>query len=499
MESLAVADFNGDGKLDIVVANLDPTVSVFLGNGDGTFQSPVDSDTTAGSSFVVAGDFNGDGKPDIAVADRPFVSVLLGNGDGTFQSPIDNHSYRAWPTWLAVADFNNDHKLDVVVAGSIDTFYSHSIGILLGNGDGTLQPSLNYAAKVVPGSVAAGDLNGDGDVDVIVGYGGVYNGMGGVDVFLGNGDGSLQPPVFYKTTGDGDGEVIVSDLNLDGKLDVATTSSSAKVSSWGLDVLWGNGDGTLHPAQFFASGQYGFIASGDLNGDHLPDFAFASVWYGGSFPAGVTTMLNTGVASFSPASPVVFPLQLVNTTSQQTVTLTNNGTTALSIRSMKVLGKLQVSNTCGSSLPAGATCTISIVFGPKTAGTYTGLITLMDSASSRPQFIELSGSATAIRVSPTSLAFGDQKVGTQSAPQAVTVTNAGSTAVRINGVYISGPNPIEFSRANNCVGHAIEPGGSCKVEVRFKPIKTGAAGGGLNVLPQSGVGPPLAALSGTGT
>lgn len=148
--SLVVADFNNDGNLDIVVAddNLNPsTVSVYLGNGDGTFKAPINSNTTSYNSFVVVGDFNGDGKQDIAVVDTPYISVLLGNGDGTFQPPSDNDSFLG-AHWLAVADFNNDHKLDVLVTG--DFGGSDSIGVLLGNGDGTLQNSITRPLQYVP-------------------------------------------------------------------------------------------------------------------------------------------------------------------------------------------------------------------------------------------------------------------------------------------------------------------------------------------------------------
>jgi hypothetical protein len=119
-DALAVADFNHDGNLDIVVANADQnpnTVSVYLGNGDGTFKAPIKSNTTGSSGFIAVGDFNNDGKPDIVVIDNPYISVLLGNGDGTFQPPSNNNSF-VGAEWVAVGDFNNDHKLDVVVVGS---------------------------------------------------------------------------------------------------------------------------------------------------------------------------------------------------------------------------------------------------------------------------------------------------------------------------------------------------------------------------------------------
>src|SRR5713226_2958515 len=240
---LAVADFNGDGNLDIVTAddNLGPsTVSVYLGNGDGTFKTPpVVSSTTNPNVFVVVGDFNSDGKPDIAVIDLPYISVLLGNGDGTFGPPSDNSSL-AGAKWLAVADFNNDHKLDVLATGQFGAGYN--IGVLLGNGDGTLQNSLSQSTIYVPAAVAAGDLNGDGKMDAVLGYD-----LGGIGVFLGNGDGTLQSPVIYNTTGIGNGQVVVRDLNLDGKLDVAVPSTSGTSQIGGVDVFWGNGDGTLEP------------------------------------------------------------------------------------------------------------------------------------------------------------------------------------------------------------------------------------------------------------
>lgn len=482
--SLAVADFNGDGNLDIVVADEDQspsTVSVYLGNGDGTFRSPITSNTTDYNEFVAVGDFNGDGKPDIVLIENPHISVLLGKGDGTFGPPSDNDSF-VGARWVAVADFNNDHKADVLVTGVFGADYK--IGVLLGNGDGTLQDSITASTEFVPLTVAAGDLNRDGNMDAILSYD-----LGGIGIFLGNGDGTLQPPVIYNTTGVSGIEAQVADLNGDGKLDVAISAGT------GMDVFWGNGDGTLRQARFFDSGKSGYSLVGDLNNDHLPDFVM------GSFHYGVITMLNTGVVSFSPTAPLQFPTQLINTTSfRQTVTLTNNGNTPLSMGAFTASGPFRQSNTCGASVAAGAHCTISVAFQPTTTGRQTGLITLNDSASTKPQFVELLGAGTGIELTTHNLNFGDQKVGTTSKPQVITLTNIGSIAVRFRAISIGGVDRKSFSETDTCIDQALSPGASCTATVTFSPAKTGTLTAQLNFTQQSqpAASPLPAILTGTG-
>jgi hypothetical protein len=189
-ESVAVADFNGDAIADLAVADGGGnTVSMLLGNGDGTFQPARDFATGASPQSVAAGDFNGDGRPDLAVAnnlDGGTVSVLLGNGDGTFQ---DASPFAAglFPAAMAVGDFNRDGVPDLAVANSGNPGNFSTVSVLLGNGDGTFQAPQDFAVGNVPVSVAVGEFNGDGIQDLAV-----ANGGGNVSVLLGNGDGTFQ-------------------------------------------------------------------------------------------------------------------------------------------------------------------------------------------------------------------------------------------------------------------------------------------------------------------
>jgi hypothetical protein len=175
---VAVGDFNGDGKLDAAVAGggstkyPDSGVAISLGNGDGTFTQANGSPISLGQnlSAIVVADFNGDGKLDIAVtdADANAVRILLGNGDGTFQSPI-TIPVGSNPQAITVGDFNDDGKLDIAVANNGDD----TVTLLLGNGDGTFTeaPSSPYTVGKGPIAIAAADFNGDGKLDMAVANG----------------------------------------------------------------------------------------------------------------------------------------------------------------------------------------------------------------------------------------------------------------------------------------------------------------------------------------
>jgi FG-GAP-like repeat/FG-GAP repeat len=174
--SVAVADVNGDGKPDALVANQSSnTIGVLLGNGDGTFQAAVTfSSGGVGPASVAVADVNGDGKPDALVANQSSntVGVLLGNGDGTFRPAVAYNSGASGAGSVAVADVNGDGKLDLLVAhivGVTGTCNGGCIGILLGNGDGTFQSAVTYSSGAFQARfVAVADVNSDGKADLVV-------------------------------------------------------------------------------------------------------------------------------------------------------------------------------------------------------------------------------------------------------------------------------------------------------------------------------------------
>jgi hypothetical protein len=284
-ESLAVGDLNNDGILDIVAASPSSGPGVgagvtMLGNGDGfvtgkgggTFKAPV-TWTTTGATSVALGDFNGDGKLDL-VSTQPTpgngnVSVWLGKGDGTFQTPTP-FSAGTTPDTVAVADVNSDGKLDLVVGNH----GSGNISVFLGNGDGTFQAAANYStpASGTPDSLVVTDFNGDGKPDIAVAISGIN--ASSVALLLGNGDGTFQTAIIMPSGFHSPGilRIAAGDFNSDGKSDLAVTDGAT------LSILAGNGTGAIPtPAARSLIGPgaaiNGSIVVADFNGDGYPDIA----------------------------------------------------------------------------------------------------------------------------------------------------------------------------------------------------------------------------------
>ena len=337
-QSVAVADFNGDGKLDLVV----PVYSIFtpatdanilLGNGDGRFiAGPAFPVTGQNVNNAAVGDFNGDGKPDLALSlpDANQVQVLLGNGDGSFtaMNPISvnaiylvatadvngdgnadlivvspgaqavnillgngDGTFRAGatvpisgsPSAVAIADFNGDGKPDLAV-----TDYSNEVVVvLLGKGDGTFAPvSSKPSTGIEPLQIAAGDFNGDGIPDLAVtNQNNGYPEPGTVILLLGKGDGTFTSTDATPMTGSIPGSVAIADFNGDGTADLITTNAGGNNAT----VLLGNGDGTFAAPLNPPAGTDPLGAGvGDFNGDGLPDLAT-----GNNTTTSVTVLLTT--------------------------------------------------------------------------------------------------------------------------------------------------------------------------------------------------------------
>jgi hypothetical protein len=271
--SLTAADFNRDGKLDLATLNrASGNISVLLGTGTGDFAAartfPIGANAT--SLSMGSGDFNGDGKLDLAVANNSFpgpngtVSILLGDGAGNFGTSTQFSTGGANASDVGPGDFNEDGKTDLLVTNG----GTSSVSFLAGDGAGGFAAPVNFTVGSSPRSVAVGDFNGDSKLDVAVAnYG--SSSASTISILLGNGAGGFAPANNI-AAGPELGQVVAADLNGDGRLDLITKSISYEIL-----ILQGDGAGNFSPAQNIAL-NYGPVATGDLNGDGLPDLLSVS-------------------------------------------------------------------------------------------------------------------------------------------------------------------------------------------------------------------------------
>lgn len=379
---IATADLNGDGNLDLVVEGQDPTSQnwsymVLLGNGDGSFQAPVlyqqSAQETELTYPIVIADFNNDHKPDLAFAQgKQTVAVLLGNGDGTFGAPSYVFDGDGGP--IVSADFNRDGNLDIAEDGA------SGLAILLGNGNGTFQNAafpITTSLGYVP---LAGDLNGDGKVDLVIGD----------NVFLGNGNGTFnaEPPF-----GSGSGfsslvAVALADFNGDGKLDALAIAYLGDIAN---DLIYlGNGDGTFNSSPITLSYCCNpvhvsppVMQVADMNGDGKPDLVVENS------SASMFVLLNTTL----PAAP------------DFTIAMASGGSSS-------------------STISAGSTATFNLAIAP--SGSFSGTVSLTCSVSppatpapicSAPASVIISGSsATPVTVTISTTATGSAGGGPSATP-----------------------------------------------------------------------------------
>lgn len=461
VQDMVAGDFDGDGRLDIVTANAgDNTVSLLLGSGDGNFHQPQRFATDGEPDAIVVGDFNGDGFPDLAVGkeiqpgiqiffgdgrggfqppvkiatdmvanqlaiadlnhdgipdllatgragNRLVIRSLLGRGDGTFQAPIDRQAFVGTISSLAVVDLNGDGIPDVVtLAGS--NLPGEFLHVYLGNGDGTFLDSRDTFVGQVAESIAVGDFNNDGKMDVLAGSGNIAS-AANISVFLGNGDGTFRNAGSYFGALFG-ASLAVADFDHDGNLDFVSLP----------DLFLGNGDGTFRkfPGVLkvgpFDLGSFLHVA--DMNGDGLPDLVAAQGYHfsvlinngdgtfqspvlfaqGGAWQAALADFdldgrldiaaaggfTNNSISLFlsGPPAPQVRDFRLELNPQSLTLTVGQSGSAMASVTALGVF-RDQVTFSC-AGLPAQTTCSFSPPSGtPSSAGGFTSAFTITTQAA----------------------------------------------------------------------------------------------------------------------
>ena len=461
---------------------------MLLGNGDGTFQPPVSYGSFFNPNCVAVADLNGDGKLDLVVADLTAnaVFVLLGNGDGTF-GPQQSFATGASPTAVAVGDFNADGKLDLAVA---DDDNLGSVSTLLGNGDGTFQAYVDFYTGLLPIAVAMGDFNRDGRLDVVTAN--VNDST--VSVLL-------STPIQLSTTS----------LSF-GNQNIGTTSTTQTVTLSNLNAR------AINITSITASGSY--AQTNNCGNSIAPSTSCAisvtftpptpgpmtgtvTTVYGAPGGPQIVTLTGSGSGPFVNLSTtsLTFGPQLVGTPSTaQIVTLSNTGNASLSISSIAPSGDFNDGTSCGSSLAVGSSCKIFVTFTPTATGTRTGTITITDSAVGSPHTVSLSGTGVqpAVTLSPQSLTFATQPIGTTSAAQNITLTNTGTATLNVTGITMGGANPGDFAQTNTC-NSSVAANASCTITATFTPTAAGARNATILVKDNAPGTPQTISLAGTGT
>jgi hypothetical protein len=533
---VTTADFNGDGKIDLAVLNSNCSffncpigvISILLGNGDGTFQSAVNYNTGLAPVNMIAADLNGDGKLDLVTANNcgyscnngpaPGLSVLLGNGDGTFQ-PYVNYELTNTNNaiWVAAGDVNKDGKLDLVAVDYCANRQCSGgpslVSILLGNGDGTFQAPSNVPTNDYPSALALADVNGDGNLDLLVAVGGLViagvsgqslpayppelSNPGSVEVILGNGDGTFEKGQSYSTDSQ-PASIAVGDFNGDGILDVVTSNlGDLSATSGSVSILQGNGDGSFETnVDYFTGFAPLSVLVSDFNRDGRLDVAV------GDQGSQVSVLLQTLVDISRPS--VAFPTAILvgQSSTTQPVKITNIGTQVLHISKIAIGGtdlhEFAEQNSCGYQLEPQANCVVELNFTPILPGLRTAALTIFDDAAGGEQSIPLSGQGTIITFTPSSLSFGDEMVGTTGAGLTTTMTNTGQRSIRIfQSISIDGPDASDFKQTHTCKGH-LTSGQNCTITVTFTPEAQGSRTAWITVYDDGGGSPQLIGLSGTG-
>ena len=463
--AVATGDFNKDGKLDVIVANSsDNDVAVILGNGDGTF-ADIESYISGGvnSTALVVGNFNGDANPDFLVNSTnlgsPTVTLFTGNGKSVFTRGAGVGLNSAVSS-IAAGDFNNDSKLDFVVAEPA----ANAVTVVPGNGNGTFGTGSNYSTDSSPVAVAVGDFNHDGFADIVT-----ANSTGNdVSVLLNSKTGSFNAAVNYPA-GTSPSAVAVGDLNNDGFLDIVVANNGSN----NISVLLGKGDGTFNAATTYPVGAGPVSIALALTSGHIyPDILVAN-----KTDNSVSVLLGNGDGTFQAATSYTIP-------NSSPVSVIGADITADGILDLVVVESASNAvgvmpgngnGTFGGALnykfglaPAAVAAVFNsggkydLLFANSTAGNVTALIN--------------QSPAAVMSASPTKLTFGNAQVGSTTASQTVTLTNKGNTTLNIGSITTSADYPM----TTTC-GATLASLGSCTITVSFAPSFPGAINGTLTI------------------
>jgi hypothetical protein len=481
INAFGVGDFNGDGIPDLLVDDEDTgKLTVLLGKGDGTFT--VGQTMELNSVSMVVADFNGDGKLDVALSGNTTTTILLGNGDGTFTA-VPNPP-QIISSYLVAADFNGDGRIDLAVIGS----GTYAITILLGNGDGTFAAASNQPPNSSSQLVAA-DFNGDGKIDLAG-----LDPMGTtVTILLGNGDGTFTTGSPFPT-GSNAFSLAVGDFDGDGKPDVAV-AGIANFPDHKVTIFAGNSDGTFAAGLDINDASAESLAAADFTGNGSSDLStFGSVILGNLTIS--TTTLNTGLpagyvviqadyagdasnaSSSSTNAPTILVPQQVFSLSSSPITVAPgaSGSGSFSVTSSSFTGTLNLS--CSISAPQNQsnppTCSVPPTVNFLSAGSTINLTYTVTTQISTPtgQYSAIITAMYAPGGVPPASTFAGVQVGAQN----YVLTNTGAT---IASPGASGSSTITISPKGGYTGQVMM---SCGV--------TGGPSGAVN-LPTCAIPSPI--------
>lgn len=470
-------DFNGDGTLDLAIPELGSGPTHILLYSGGNYN---EVGTVPVSGPTIVADMNRDGKLDLNSD-----CIWLGAGNGNFSEagcPGIGNAYTA-----GIGDFNGDGKLDSVM--NVDAYPAGGAAVVLGKGDGTYGNAFQFPLPAYgPGLGTVGDFNNDGKLDFVTADGHLFIqttvDLTPVSLAFGNQNvGTTSAAQNATLTNVGTTPLTITKIGITG----TNASQFAQTNNCGLSLAAG---ANCTIAVTFAPKKGGSLA------------ATLYVIYKGTASPQTVALTGTGITpptvSLLPTS-LQFATQLVGTKSpSQAAILANTGDLDVTISNIAITGAFSQTNDCPSTLVIGSSCTITIVFAPTVAGTVSGTLSVTDNALKSPQKVLLTGVGTVITVSPTSINFGDQKVGTTSSAAPVTLSNVGSAAVAITAISIAGTNAGDFAETNNC-GTTLAGKSSCTIKVTFTPTATGARSASLSITDNGGGSPQSVSLAGTGT